>query len=137
MPFLSWSDKFSIDIEIVDEQHKMLFSLINTLYDLVKARSAGSSLSGALDALIDYTRYHFKEEEALMEKIEYVRFPQHKNEHDRLTGLAADFKNKMMEGNGNPDEFLDFLYNWLTKHIMEQDKKIGKFIEQKTLKTDK
>jgi len=134
MPLLSWSNKFSIDVEMVDDQHRKLFNLINTMYDLLRANSAGKALSDALDALIDYTKYHFKAEEELMLQIEYVRYSRHKLAHENLTRQAVDFKGEMTDGKGNADEFLNFLYNWLTKHIMEEDKKIGKFIAQGALK---
>jgi hemerythrin len=136
MILIAWNDKFAINVEQVDEQHRTLFELTRALYDMVKAESAEKqALEGALDALVDYTVYHFKSEEALMREFDYPRYEHHKQEHDTLTAQALDFRTRLLGGKPvNTEEFLNFLFNWLTRHIMDQDKKIGSFIELQKLK---
>jgi len=134
MPLLSWSDKFAIGLPLIDEQHRRLFDLTNNLYDCVQTDSSKGAVSDAIAALIDYTQYHFKAEEDYMFNVEYTRFEQHKLAHDNLTQQALDFKAKFQKEEGDTGEFIKFLFDWLTKHIMDQDKKIGKFMEMKLLK---
>ena len=134
MPTISWSDKFSIGVEMIDEQHKNLFRLVNDLNSNITGGSSKQALSSALDALIDYTKYHFKEEEDYMFNVEYPRLEQHKIAHDNLTQQVLDFEQALSEGKGDVSKFLEFLYDWLTKHIMDQDKKIGKYMDIKLLK---
>ncbi len=131
---ISWSDKFSIGVEIIDEQHKKLFQLINELNSNITGNSSKQILSSSLDALISYTEYHFREEEDYMFNVSYPRFEQHKAVHDNLKEQVINFKRKIQEGEDDPKQFLDFLYDWLTKHIMEQDKKIGKFMDLAVLR---
>ena len=129
MTFISWSEKFSIGVGIIDEQHKNLFQLVNDMHNFIKSGSAKEKISTALDALINYTEYHFKEEEDYMFNVSYPRFEQHKAAHDNLKEQVFNFKKEFQEGKADPDKFLDFLYDWLTRHIMDQDKKIGKFMD--------
>ena len=134
MPLISWSDKFAIGLEMIDEQHRMLFKLVNDLHAHINDSAGQQALSDALGALIDYTTYHFREEEDYMFNIEYPKFGQHKLLHDTLTQQVLDFQQGFSEGKGNAAEFLEFLYKWLTIHIMEHDKKIGKFMNMKILR---
>ncbi|HOP62522.1 MAG TPA: bacteriohemerythrin [Spirochaetota bacterium] len=134
MPFLSWSEKFSIGVNQIDDQHRQLFELINNMYDKIKTDAEHSTPIEALDALLDYTNYHFKEEESFMVKNDYVQYEQHKRVHDNLTKQVIEYKNKFSQGKGDTGEFVRFLFDWLTRHIMDQDKKIGKFMERKLLK---
>ena len=134
MPFLSWSEKFSIGVKQIDDQHRQLFELINNMYDKIKRDAEHSAPIEALDALLDYTNYHFKEEEIFMVKNDYVQYEQHKRVHDSLTKQVIEYKNKFSQGKGDTGEFVRFLFYWFTRHIMDQDKKIGKFMERELLK---
>lgn len=134
MPFISWSDKFSIGVQQIDSQHKRLFDLVNSVYEHAHSDSAKDVITKSLNELIDYTEYHFSEEESFMLKQEYIRFDQHKLAHDNLREQVSEFKSAFAQGRGDITGFVKFLFEWLTKHIMDQDKKIGKYMEQKTLK---
>lgn len=134
MPFISWSDKFSIGVKQIDDQHRKLFELVNNVYEHAHSDSAKDLINSSLNELIDYTDYHFKEEEAFMVSNEYIRYEQHKMAHDNLRLQVVDFKSAISQGKGDTKAFLKFLFDWLTKHIMDQDKKIGKYMEQRTLK---
>lgn len=134
MQIITWSDKFSIDVEMIDEQHRNLFNLVNKLHEHIDDGSSNQALSDALDALIDYTQYHFSAEEDYMFNTAYPRFEQHKAMHDTLTSQVLVFKKEFLEGRGDARKFLEFLYHWLTKHIMDEDKKIGKYMNIKILR---
>lgn len=119
---------------MIDEQHKKLFLLVNDLHNYINNGTDKDKIASALSSLIDYTGYHFQEEEDYMFNVSYPRFEQHKALHDNLKEQVQNFKLEFAEGRANTEEFLDFLYQWLTKHIMEQDKKIGKFMELAVLR---
>ena len=38
MAFITWDDKFSVDIKEVDEQHKGLISIVNELHEAMELR---------------------------------------------------------------------------------------------------
>ena len=127
---IKWTDKFSIGVAEVDAQHQKLFGLIEKLNESVKTSNEVRYLVNYLDELIDYTKYHFQSEEKIMAEKDYPKYKMHKLEHEKLTQQAADFRNSVSEGkNIETDKFIEFLFIWLTKHIMDQDKKIGTFLQ--------
>lgn len=131
---ISWNNKFSIDVEVIDDQHRKLFELTENLNNISAKSCTDREIMSSLDDLIDYTKYHFHTEEKLMRDEGYPKYNMHKIEHDKLTQQAIDYRMRVFKGKELIlDEFLMFLFTWLTKHIMDQDKKIGTFLQVKLL----
>jgi len=132
MPLISWDDKFSVGYGLIDEQHRKLFELTNSLHDAIMVRAAASALGRSLKELLDYTVYHFSAEEDLMQRNGYPQYAEHKALHDALTGQAIDFKTQMEEGKAVSSlAFMQFLRDWLTRHIMEVDTALGGFLKNR------
>lgn len=126
MPFLTWNDKYTVGVGEIDEQHRHLFKLTNDFHDALTIGTAKKNLGDALDALVDYARRHFMDEEKLMADSQYPELAHHRIEHDRLTREALDFRARFVEGKPvSTLEFAKFLSDWLVKHIIVMDKKIG------------
>lgn len=132
MSFISWTEKYSMNVKEIDEQHKHLFLLLSNLHDAVSEGAEQGTLSDILDELIDYTFYHFKTEEELLKKENYHDFENHKKGHDYLTGQVVELQNKFRHGSATISfEILDFLRNWLVKHTLGSDMKYAKYISSK------
>lgn len=130
MPFIVWNDNIGLGIREIDDQHKVLVDIINKLFDAMSAKKARDILSGIFKELIDYTRYHFNAEEALMETYKYPDIAQHKHEHERLTVQVLDLQEQFAEGKVMVDaKLMSFLRDWLIDHIHLSDKKIWRFIK--------
>lgn len=131
MPFLEWTQKFSVGVDIVDEQHQELFGILNRLYDSVVEGKEQSELADILEELVSYTVYHFKTEEDLHAKHDYPGRAMHRAEHDKLTGQAVDFQTQLRGGCATISfELLDFLHAWLTGHTTSLDKEFGDFLNE-------
>ena len=127
-----WSDTYNVKIGIVDIQHKKLVSIINELHQAMVGGHGKEKLGSILANLIDYTKMHFATEEKLMESRGYPDYPDHKGEHDRLTGKVVEFQRKFQANEvGLTIEVMDFLKDWLSKHIMGSDKRYGPFLNAK------
>ena len=125
MTLISWSDKFSIGVGMIDEQHKNLFRLVNDMHDYINSGSAKDKISSALDALINYTEYHFKEEEDYMFNVEYTRFEQHKIAHDNLTVWYLIFSMIFQRAKVTPKSLSSFYTNGLQNILWIRIKRSG------------
>jgi len=132
MPIIDWTSKLSVDIKIIDEQHKKLVGMVNVLYDSMKEGKGKEILGELLNELASYTHYHFKTEEELFLKHGYVDSAAHKAEHDSLRNEVVALKNKFDKGELIISvEVLYFLKDWLSKHILGSDKNYSKFLKMK------
>ncbi|HEX8964288.1 MAG TPA: bacteriohemerythrin [Rhodocyclaceae bacterium] len=127
MALISWSPMLSTGVQEIDDQHKKLIDLVNKLNDAMHAGQGKEALGSVLGELVKYTVYHFGTEERLMGQHKYAESAAHMAEHKKLIQDVSAFKTKFDGGNAMiSTELMNFLRDWLSKHIMQTDKKFGK-----------
>ena len=127
-----WSEIYSVKIGIVDTQHENLVNILNELHQAMVGGHGKDKLGQVLSNLIEYAQVHFATEEKLMQSHGYTDFPAHKAEHDQLTGTVLEYRRKFLSNEiGLTVEVMDFLKDWLRKHILGSDKKYGPFLNAK------
>lgn len=132
MALFVWSDKYSVNIKGIDEQHKKLIGIINELHDAMIKGKSNDILSNVLQDLIDYTRVHFANEERIMNMHDYPDYTAHKAAHEDLLRQVTKFDKEFREGKfGLSIQIMNFLKDWLSKHILETDKKYSPFLNSK------
>ncbi len=123
MPVIEWDDRYSVEIQEIDEQHKHLIGLINELYEALAKREERERIGKVLDDLVEYTKIHFAIEEALMRIFDYGDYDTHKAIHNRIVTQVVEFQLRFHKGDKHVGlELLQFLKDWLLDHIMERDK---------------
>ncbi len=122
----TWKEEYSVKVETIDAQHKRLFEMGQTMSDLV-TNHAGEDIYDELNAmfeeLIDYTKYHFSEEEKLMEKVNYVHLEDHKILHEKFIDKLLSFDLKQMDEDQGAFALtlLKTVATWIFKHINGED----------------
>lgn len=136
MEKIEWDNSLSVNVNLIDEQHKML---IQRLADLSEAFNRGleqNKVLKTLEFMIDYTDFHFSAEEKVMEENDYPGLEEQKQQHEEfkrtLDNIVEDYKE---EGTTTAiaESINVFLLNWLIKHIKGTDSKLGEFLIEKRL----
>lgn len=125
---ISWNEKFSVGVKDVDAQHMKLVDMLNELHEAMKVGKGKEVLSRILDSMFDYAREHFATEEKYMDKYGFPGALKHKQEHSEFVRAAKDFYTRYLEGKATSIEVYNFLQKWLINHILNVDKKLGKFL---------
>jgi hemerythrin len=133
MPLMTWTEKMSVGVKQLDDDHKKLVDMVNQLYDGISTGKGKEALGPILDELINYTKIHFGREEALFAKTGYPVAADHKKEHDALTKQVLDVQAKFKNGASAilSLEVMNFLKNWLVGHIQGCDQKYGPHLNAK------
>lgn len=123
-------EEYKIGIDHIDEQHKKLFELADKAYMLLKDTftiDKYDRIVEIINELKEYTIFHFKSEEEYMESINYKRMFTQKIEHDNFIKTLEEIDLTHIDQNQDEGliKMLDFLNEWLTEHILKNDKFIG------------
>lgn len=119
--------------ELIDGQHKELIERINQLLILCEnEKPAKREAIRLLDYLMDYTEFHFGEEEKLQEKIGYPGLVEHKKKHEELKQTVKELREMLEEQEGPTDAFVDQVNRnvteWLYFHIKGFDRSVAEYI---------
>jgi hemerythrin len=132
MALITWNDSFSVKVKQFDDQHKKLIVMVNELHDSMKVGKSKEILGNILKDLIQYTEKHFSSEEHLMKLHNYPGYETHKKEHNALVMQVSDLNKKYQEGTTLISQnIMQFLKEWLQKHIQGEDKNYGPFLNSK------
>lgn len=135
MAYMQWEKKYSVGISKIDEQHMKLFSYINDLHDAMKNGKSKDILAGLINQLVNYTLTHFSLEEEYMSKYKYIDYLQHQKEHKAFVEKITAFRNDYNLTSGVVSiELMNFLKDWLVKHVLGTDKKYVPFLMGKGVK---
>jgi hemerythrin len=132
MSLITWTkEQFGTNVTVADDQHKVLFGMLN---DLDAAVGAGerSVIGAKLDILLKFVVDHFAEEERLMQSTSYPDFNAHKAEHTKLLGTCGDVAAKFQRGELQiTHDTTAFVKDWLVNHIPAVDMKYGPHLNSK------
>jgi len=123
--FVSWDASYDLGIEYVDKQHRRLVELINELYHacLGEKGELEEKFKQVMKELVEYVMIHFKDEEAIMEEINYPGLKEHKQKHELFVKEILKSVNAYKNGKQFvPNSFVRFLRDWLFNHILIDDK---------------
>ena len=128
MLYIRWQESNNLGIEIIDEQHRGVVSVINSYYHYVRTGKSKEALILTKGILDEMTALHFKTEEAYLTEHGYPHLPSHAILHEKLfRTMARSFEDSLK--NDDPDSFLRFLKDWWLHHINEEDRTYARYLE--------
>ena len=132
MALITWSDNLSVKVKQFDDQHKKLVDMVNQLFDAMKTGKGNQVMGDILKQLIAYTQTHFAAEERLMQQYGFPEYEAHKKEHNALVVQVLDLQKQFQDGKAVlTQNVMNFLRDWLSKHIQGVDKKYGVYLNGK------
>lgn len=134
MDYISWIDEYSVGVDLFDEDHKKLIGFINELNKCLECTLDIDEIKKVIGALVDYSFYHFRNEESLMQEHAYPDYHEHKKEHNDLIIKIKNFRKKMEQKDpGIAMELKAFVRTWLIHHVLNIDMKYKRFFQGKNL----
>lgn len=132
MSLLQWKEEYNTGIQKMDEQHKKWMSIINQFYDQLQKREMHDNLGELLYKAIDYTNFHFSEEEKMMETYHFSGLEQQKKEHAEIRSKLSEMEKRYKEGRLDISlPVTSEMKSWFNRHISKLDNEYGKEIGPK------
>jgi hemerythrin len=131
--FVSWKPQYSVHIDVIDSQHKVLVDLIRALQEAMWEGRGRAFQNTLIDQLVDYTRGHLRFEENMMSEDGYEFLAEHAEQHRLLTSQVCELQQQIHDGQAISNAYLMlFLRNWLLAHIMKHDQKFARALRTTT-----
>ncbi len=123
MRYIRWSSELETGDHEVDEQHRVLHSMVNDLNASVLVGADSRHAVAALQRILRHTVTHFESEEALMARCEYPRIQEHVATHREFSEGVASLLRAQRAGEGPTVEELAYhMETWLETHIRGEDR---------------
>lgn len=137
-PRLEWGPQFRTGIKLIDEQHQVLFDLINGIEDHLTADIIDEGmLRSDIEGVVAYSMYHFVSEESLAYRLNATDdMERHLKGHNEFRRELAALKKLADEDHTQlipaATALFRYLKNWLTTHILRTDIELGNEIRRKS-----
>jgi hemerythrin len=127
-----WKEDYSVNIKNIDQQHQILFGMINNLYRYVDDQNIKQIIDDKITGLMNILNRHFDYEEQLMTQYQYTDFSQQKKEHQAIVEEVNTFQTDFDENDRNGLlDFLDILKEHLIRHTLIEDRKYSSFFNKR------
>ena len=129
---IEFDDNLITGNNTIDEQHKELIGRIKQFVDSCEQGDAKIKAIKMLDYLMEYTEFHFSQEEKLQEEVNYPELTQHREKHEEFKKTLQNLENFLEESESPTDAFVQQVetnvVNWLFNHIKTFDRSVAEFI---------
>jgi len=122
---LNWQESYNCGEATIDQDHRQLFDLANTVIDASFARKDKPlEFDAAMDKLLTHVAQHFADEEAILAEHHYIDLASHARAHRGLIEHALQLRDNAAKGNITIGELVDFLVGEvIVQHILKTDSK--------------
>lgn len=129
---MSWSDGYELGIELIDQQHRRLFTYLEEVEIAIKNRDA-ETIELVVRGMVDYAITHNSFEETLMEQAQYPGLKEHRLLHEKFKKRANTYI-KRLEGNVDRFKLAEqvrvFLGLWLISHVKNDDQDYAPYVRK-------
>ncbi|HUW00050.1 MAG TPA: bacteriohemerythrin [Gallionella sp.] len=124
---MEWKDEYSLGLLEIDNQHRLLLRSFTVIEESIKLDQGWSNTHYAIIELIELVRMHFSFEEALMRIFAYPGIEEHQKEHQGFFDHLKRIEHHSLKKSAEKG-MVQFLRDWLTKHILGTDRDYAKHI---------
>ena len=124
METLEFAPGLRLGIDLIDEQHRRFYEIMNNLIAADLEADQRDLVCGILNELAEYVAEHFSTEEELMARFEYPDRAAHQLQHVHFAAQVEDFHRKYERSEiGLEDEIMAYMVDWFTRHVRQEDPK--------------
>jgi len=118
--YIIWKPEYDLGIPIIDEQHRGIVTIINSLHYGTQNSNIKNILNPIIGMLRCYADIHFQTEEYFLETVKYPYAANHRLLHREYTSKLAGIEREC-SSDKDPHLLMGFLKKWWLGHICEED----------------
>ncbi|MBI4912241.1 MAG: hemerythrin family protein [Acidobacteria bacterium] len=122
MSQIQWAERYRTGIPFIDAQHQELFRSVARVQEVIQSNGDPEAIRELMEGLLSRLQTHFRDEEAVLERLGYPDLLTHASEH---ASLARELQEMLDRFQGVPASgaalAATFLSGWLRHHISGED----------------
>lgn len=123
-PLIAWTDTMTNKVIELNEQHKRIVLMVDQLYVGLRTDKPKKEIKELLKMLVDYTSWHFSNEERYFEQFGFEFSNKHCADHKEFVSHLNDFRKKYQAGRIKfYDDVMRYIKNWIEDHFANADRK--------------
>jgi len=127
---IDWQSAYDSGHPVIDDQHRALFNLANTLLTAMLARRPADELEVMIVTLAQEAVRHFENEEKVFTAAGFPLTEKHTAIHGGLVDQFADLVDRFHDGTLAIGDLYTFLVNDLiSRHMLEEDRKYFSYLK--------
>ncbi|MBF0384021.1 MAG: bacteriohemerythrin [Magnetococcales bacterium] len=133
-PLIEWKSVPRIGIEILDEDHRVLVEILNSINSAVQVKQGGvKDAELALTKLYQYTELHFTREIEFMRCSGFIEVDSHAVDHEKFKQQVLALRRRLIKQKKDiRGPIVNFIKVWIVQHIIKSDMVFSRFlVEQK------
>ena len=124
---LQWETAFECGYAEIDQQHRNLFTMVNTLLQMEDSGADKTEIAEGIKSLYADTVEHFQFEEQILKQIKHKELAHHAKAHQCLLDRASTLLTQFQQDELDLTALLNFMiYELTAQHIMIDDRSFGK-----------
>lgn len=125
MAQIEWKEEFSVGNASIDQEHELLITQINSLYEQLNLPLDTHTIESMLADIQADISTHFALEELLMQEAGFPEFEDHKQDHERLLDQIDDMVFHFAEDPESGKALLtNRLSDWFSTHFKGFDARL-------------
>ena len=129
---VTWSDRLSCGIALIDDQHKGLVDLVNDMFKHATGNETQEHdyFNRVIQEAVKYVKVHFATEEKIMIATKFSGYAEHKKEHEKfILAVVNNIKDYEAGKRLTLSTFTKFLKDWILSHIAMMDKQYFEYFK--------
>lgn len=128
---VEWTHNLSVGITEIDDQHRELFKRANNLIDAISLGKSWEEVARLTAFYQNYLSSHYQTEEKYMIRYSDPLYVSHKAQHTLYLMEFSGIKQCLMCSDSDTAISLvqEAIVGWLSNHIEQSDKPMGRFIK--------
>ena len=120
----SWETDYSVNVKVLDEQHKKLVEFMNNLYENLLKGISAEQIETSFNEIMALASEHFSTEERYFQQYAYPGAEEHIQHHREIVADIEEIRsNHKQDIVAQGFQLLDLMEDWLIVHMNTMDKK--------------
>ena len=125
-----WNDAYGVGIPDIDEQHGILFEMIDGLAAAAEGRETASFKTGDVDRLVELARAHLKYEETLVSRRPPPGYAAALKDHAEFSKKVDVLSRYVSEAPADAlQAMVEFLKDWMIDHTLLENGRFREFLK--------